>query len=733
MFASLGRFAARRRWPVVIATLLLVLLGGFWGTTGLFGNLIGGSGFESPDMEAVRTERLLAGPLGRYGPDLVVMYESDRLRVDDPAFATAARAALDRVPREDVVRLESYWSTGDQAFVSSDRRAAYAVVQLRSSVDQERVRQFTRIKDDFAADGLKVSLGGSTAMTQQVNSLATRDLIRAEALSLPIVLLLLMVIFRTVVAGSLSLLIGLVTLPGALIVLRVVSSATEISTYALNVVSILGLGLAVDYALLIVTRFREELAGGATEDQAVERTMATAGRTVAFSGLMVASTFACLFVFPSRFLVSMAWGGIATVLAGVLASLVLLPAMLRFAGYRINSLRVPFLPPPRGARPAEGRWYRLARLVLRRPLVTTVGVVALLLALGAPFLSVNWARPGDWVLPPGAQARYVTDQMATRFSGDPARSVTAVVTLRERADSGAGATAVADYGKRLAAVDGVHDVRVTGAQANLARLQVIYRPEPMSREAYTMVERLRATPPPPGGTAGFAGMAASRVDVVEMILSRMPLMGLALALVSFVVLFLAFGSVVIPFKAVLLNLLSLTAAFGAIKLVFQDGWLSGVLGFVPVGAVDINFPVLVVGIALGLAMDYEVFLLARIREEYRKSGDARESVALGLQRTGRIITSAALLMAVVVAGFLTAEMTLMLMIGVGLTIAVVVDATVVRALLLPAVMGLLGHRAWWAPSWTRSYAGSHDADPSYDGRHGKDPGQRLSDGAARPF
>ncbi|MER6950535.1 MMPL family transporter [Nonomuraea sp. NPDC000554] len=683
MFASLGRFAARRRHLVLMATLLFTALGGLWGT-GVFGNVIGGSGFESPDMESVRVERLLDGPLGRYSDDVVVLYESDSLTVDDPAFSGRVRQALATVPASSYQRMESYWTNRDESFVAKDRKATYVVVQLRSSVDQERVAQLRAIEDRFRAPGLKVTMGGTTSMTKQVNELAVSDLIRAEALSLPLVLILLLFIFRGVVAGLVPLGVGLVVIPGALVVLRVVSSFAEMSTYAVNVVSILGLGLAIDYALLMVTRFREELAAGRPVDEAVWRTTATAGRTVAFSGLTVAASFACLLVFPSRFLVSMAWGGVATVVVAVVVSLTLLPALLRMLGTRLVGR----------SRPVGRRWYEVAHAVMRRPVLSTVGIVAVLLALGAPFLGVNWARPGDWVLPADAQARHVTEQLAGRFDGDPSRALTGVVTGDP-----------APYLARFRTVDGVRTAEVTGSSQGLSRIHVTYAPDPVSPQARQMVEELRGT------GARFAGMAASRVDIVDMVLSRIPLMGLAAVVVSFVVLFLAFGSVVLPVKAVLLNLLSLTAAFGAIKLVFQDGWLSGVLGFVPVGAVDINFPVLVVGLALGLAMDYEVFLLARIREEWQRTGDPVESVAAGVQHTGRIITSAALLMAVVVAGFLTAQVTLMLMIGVGLTIAVVVDATVVRALLLPATMALLGRWAWWAPAPLARWHARHQPPP----------------------
>ncbi|WP_214321913.1 MMPL family transporter [Nonomuraea sediminis] len=685
MFASLGRFAARRRRLVVLVTLVLAAVGGVWGT-GVFSNVLGGSGFESPSMEAVQVERLMDGPLGRYATDVVVMYESDTLTVDSPAFASAVRRAVGTVPPGAVTRLESYWTTRDPSFVAKDRKATYVVIQLPSSADSERVAQLRALEPGLRAAGLTTSLGGTTSMTMQVNRLAVSDLVRAEALSLPLVLVLLLFVFRGLIPGLVPLAIGLIVIPGALAVLRVVSSFVEMSTYAVNVVSILGLGLAIDYALLMVTRFREELATYPPEE-AVWRTMASAGRTVAFSGLTVAASFACLLVFPSRFLVSMAWGGIATVAVAVVVSLTFLPALMRLLGARLVGR----------SRPPGRRWYGVARAVMRRPLLSTVVIVAALLALATPFLGVNWARPGDWVLPPGAEARHVTEQLAARFTGDPSRAVTGVISSGD----------VSTYLARFRAVRGVTSAEVTGSYRNLTRVEVRYSVDPMSVAARHMIEDLRAT------GARFAGMAASRVDIVDMVLSRIPLMALALVAVSFVVLFLAFGSVVLPIKAVLLNLLSLTAAFGAIKLVFQDGWLSGLLGFVPVGAVDINFPVLVVGLALGLAMDYEVFLLARIREEYLRTGDARESVALGLQHTGRVITSAALLMAVVVAGFMTAQITLMLMIGVGLTIAVVVDATVIRALLLPSTMALLGRWAWWAP---RPLSRIRTFHPALDGR-----------------
>ncbi len=677
MFGALGRFAVRHRRLVLLGALLFTVVAGVWGV-GVFGRLGGGAGFDDPGSPSSHADRLLAGPLGRHTADVVVLYESDRLTVDDPAFAGPVRRALDALPRQDVVRLESYWSTGSPGFVSEDRHATYVTVQFRSPDDQERVRALRGIRDRFQVEGLTVRFGGITAMTDQVNSTIARDIGLAEAISVPILLILLAVVFRSLLAAALPLAVGVVAALGTMAVLRLVTLVADVSTFAIQVVTVLGLGLAIDYALLAVTRFREELGRGASVATAVERTTATAGRTIAFSGAVVALSFAGLAVFPSRFLLSMAYAGAATVVLAVLTSLTVLPALLAAIGPRAGR---------RGlgrARPAASgeRWYRLAHAVMRRPLASALAVVAVLVALGLPFLGVNWARPGDWVLPSGADARTVTRELSERFTADPAKIVTAVVEAPRAQDGAALDRAALDraaldgYAARLDAVSGVESASVTGTTGTLARITLGYAMDPMSREAARMVEDLRAVPPPAGAVASFTGMPASRVDIVDMVVSRLPWMALFVAVVSIALMFLAFGSVILPIKSVLLNLLSLSASFGAIKLIFQDGRLAGLLGFEPVGAVDVNFPVLIVAIAFGLAMDYEMFLLARVREERERGADPAEAMARALARTAGVVTSAALLVAVSVAGFAFSSVTIMKMIGVGLVIAVAVDATI---------------------------------------------------------
>ncbi|MFI9384975.1 MMPL family transporter [Kutzneria sp. NPDC052558] len=715
MFAALGAFAARRRRLVLLLALAFLLVGGAWGA-GAPGSLSGGGGFDDPGSESSHADTLLAGQLGRQVTDVVAVYHSDTATVDDPAFAQAVRTAAARVPRTTVTRLETFWSTGSAAFVSADRHSTYVGVQLASADDQTRVTQFKAIQGSFAAPGLTVRFGGMTPMTQQVNQQVGQDIARAELLSVPVLLMLLVVIFGSAVAAGLPLVIGILAAVGSLAVVRGVTLVTDLSTFAINVVSILGLGLAIDYSLLLVNRFREELAAGRSADDAVRRTVATAGRTVAFSGVTVAISLLGLVVFPSKFLQSMGWAGASTVLFAALSSITVLPALLRVLGPRVNALRVRRLRPAGDV--SRGRWYRVAHGVMRRPVASTVGIVVVLVFLGSPFFGVNWARPGDWVLPVGADARAVTQIMAGQFPADPAKIVTGVVEFPGAVDS----AQARDFARRLAEVPGVTSSAVTGTSGDLARISLGYKADPMSVAASDMIHGIRAVAAPPGARASFTGMPASRVDIVRMIGSGLPWMALFVALVSFVVLFLAFGSVVLPLKSLLMNLLSLSASFGAIKLIFQDGWLSGVLNFVPVGAVDVDFPVLVIAIAFGLSMDYEVFLLSRVREEWVRTGDTTESVAVGLQRTARIITSAALLLVVVVGGFLISGITFMKMLGVGLIIAVLVDATVVRGLLVPATMRLLGKWAWWSPAplarwWNRHGLPDVDEEAVFPVRH----------------
>lgn len=662
----------------------------------MFGALSTGAGFEDPNSESSHADAVLAGPLGRAAPDLVVLYEHPTLTVDQPKFADAVRAAVGSVPPGAVVTLDTFWTSNDPAFVSRDRHATYVTIQLPSNDEYERVEQFKAIRHGLDSPVLRTRFGGLTAMTAQVNERNTRDIVAVEMISLPILLILMLVVFRTLVAAALPLAVATFVVMGSFVVVRIVMMFTRVSSFAGNVITILALGLAIDYGMLMVSRYREQLAAGSDLEEAVRITTATAGRTVVFSGLTAAASFGCLTLFPAQFLNSMGYAGIAVVLFAMLGSLFLMPALLRIAGYRIDSLRVPL---PWRSRPdaTEGRWSRTARLVMKRPVVATVLIVAALLGLGAPVLRASWARPGDWVLPPGADARAVTERMAGDFGQDPARMMTMVVRTPGSAEGPVTRRALDSYAGELAGVPGITDATVTRTVDDLARVTLLYSMDPQSRTARAMVDGLHAVRPPEGATALLTGMPASRFGIVDMISSRLPWMILFIAVLSFVVMFLAFGSVLLPLKAMVLNLLSLSAAFGVIKVIFQDGFLHEFLGFVPVGAVDVDFPVFIVAIALGLVMDYEVFLLARIKELWDRTGGVDTSIAVGVQQTSRVITGAVSLMLVVVGGFAFSSVTLMKMVGVGLVVTILVDATVVRGMLLPAAMKLLGQWAWWAP------------------------------------
>jgi RND superfamily putative drug exporter len=478
MFSGLGRFAARRRWWVIAGTLVFVLFGGIWGTS-VFGAMTGGAGFDDPASDSVRADELLHGPLGRYAPDVVVLYESADRTVDDAQFSSAVQKAVATVPQGSVTSIRSFWSENDPAFVSRDRHSTYVAVQLPSTTDQGRVTELKAIQEGLKdAPGLTVKFGGVTSMTAQVNAHTGRDILVAELISVPLLMLLLLIVFRSLIAAAIPLLTGIVVALGSFTLLKIITYFADISTFAINVVTMLGFGLAIDYGLFMVSRFREELASGRTVDDAIARTTATAGRTVAYSGITVAAVLACLVMFPARFLSSMGYAGVSVVLFAVVSSLTLLPAVLRFAGQRINSLRLPL---PRRRNTDGTGWYRLAKGTMRRPVLSTMGILVVLVALGLPFLGVNWARPAEWVLPRGEDAREVTKALDANFDANPAKIATVVVRLPGSAQGAE--SALDDYANRVAAVPGITSAEVTGTHDNLARVTLGYKFDPMSREA----------------------------------------------------------------------------------------------------------------------------------------------------------------------------------------------------------------------------------------------------------
>ncbi|MEU4191237.1 MMPL family transporter [Kribbella sp. NPDC026611] len=707
MFETLGHFAYRRRRLVLALTGVFVALGLAWGT-GVFGSLANG-GFDAPNTEAARSVKTIEQNVGRTGTDVIVLYHSDSRTVADPAFRQSVEQHLSGLPSTAVLGTTTYWSSKSPVFVSKDQHSTYAVLTLAGATPEDRLDTFHDIADQVrtAPPGLDAKVGGEVAVFDEVNTQTEHDIVKAESISTPIVLILLVIVFGGLVAASLPLFVGALAILGSFVLLRGLSAVTDVSIFSINIVTMIGLGLAIDYALFIVTRFREELARSNDVETALTATMATAGRTVAFSGVTVGVAISSLVLFPVMFLKSMAYGGVAAVAVAMIAALTALPALLAVLGHRVNKLRI-FK--PRKARAEHGAWYRLAHSVMRRPIRYVVVLVPILLVLGIPFLSAQLGGVDHRSLPAGATSRTVTETLQRDFPGAGGSDIYAAVQLR-----GDPTTTLAPYVARLQQIPDVENVRIAGYKNGVASVVVHTHFTGQELAARDVVHAVRAVSPPSGTEVEVGGDTAATIDLLHVLKQRAPYMAGFIVIVTFVLLFLAFGSFVLPAKALVMNVLSLSAAFGAMVWIFQDGHLSGLLDFTPAGFLDATNPVLLFAVLFGLSMDYEVFLLSRIREEYDRSGDNTLSVALGLQRTGGIITSAALLLIIVVAAFSTSGIVFVKMIGVGLVIAIALDATIVRALLVPATMRLLGRANWWAPQalvrWWKRYGIRESGEP----------------------
>jgi putative drug exporter of the RND superfamily len=728
MLTRLGRFALRRRWAILAATLVAVALAGAFGG-GAIGHLKTG-GFDDPAAESVRAAATLRDTFGAGDPNLVLLVTAARGDVDDPAVARLGEDLTRRLAAEpDLAQVASYWSLDAPSLRSEDGRQALVLGRVTGDEEalDERARQLTAA---YTAEGpdASVQVGGQIQVFREVGEQVERDLVRAEGIALPVTLLLLVVVFASAVAGMLPLAVGGFAIVGTLLLLRLLGDVTDVSIYALNLTTALGLGLAIDYSLFIVSRYREELRAGREPGDALLQTMATAGRTVLFSAATVAVSLVALLVFPLYFLRSFGYAGIAVVALAAVGALVVLPALLAVLGRRVDRLPLPIRrrrgarrsgappwgsPDPSGARTTGGFWHRLATGVMRRPLPVAGAVVAFLLLLGSPFLGVRFGLPDDRVLPAGAASRQVADALRGGFAADESSALSVVAT--GIGDPAGRLPDVDRYAAALSELDGVRRVdalsgsyadgrRVQAPTAASARfaaadgtwLSVVPSVGSSTRRGEDLVASVRALPAPFG--VQVTGPAAQLVDTKASIGANLPAAGAIIATVTFLLLFLMTGSVVIPVKALLLNLLSLTAVYGAMVFVFQEGHLADLLGFTATGTIDTSMPVLMFCIAFGLSMDYEVFLLSRIKEEHDRTGDTVAAVAVGLGRSGRIVTAAAALLAIVFAAFATSRVSFLQLFGVGTALAVVVDATLIRALLVPAFMRVAGRANWWAPA-----------------------------------
>jgi RND superfamily putative drug exporter len=698
MFAKLGAVVHDHRRLVLTLVAVVVAVAALLGTS-VFGRLVDG-GFEDPGSESQRAAGAAEQAFGRTEGDVLAVYRSDDLAVADPAFEAAVTAVVDALPAEDVVSATSYWSTGSSSLVSSDGRSTLVVLQLAGATEVERSEAYDRIAASLVPSGdVEVLRGGAVPTGADIGAQVETDIVRAEALSFPVLLVLLVVVFGGLVAASLPLLIGGVAVLGAFLSLRLLTDVTDVSVFAINIVTMLGLGLAIDYALFVVSRFREELAlrprsADPVEERASLRaalvaTMDTAGRTVAVSGLVVAVALTSLLFFPQLFLRSMGLGGISAVLVAMAAALTLLPALLAVLGRRVDALRLPL--GRRHERTDEsGGWARVARTVMRRPVPVALATVAVLAGLGLPALGVSFGGVDARVLPEGTESRVAAEVLADGFPAATSSPVELVV-------EGAAPAALADYVRTLSGLPGSTGAEVVRESSGTALVEVGFRGEALDDRADALVDAVRDVPVPSGAQVLVGGETAGLQDLLGSLAGTTPVAVGVVVTATLVLLFLAFGSVVLPLKAVAMNVLSLGATLGVLVWGFQDGGLADLLGFTQTDTVEATQLVLILVIAFGLSMDYEVFLLSRVREEWDRTGDNARAVATGLQRSGRIITSAAALLLVVFLAFATSGITFIQMIGVGVAAAILVDATVVRALLVPATMRLLGRANWWLP------------------------------------
>ena len=728
MFEAWGRFVYRHRWPVLAFSVLLLVASGFIASQG--GKLDSGGFIET--AESGRASRLIEQELPIVGGStFTLIFSSDTLNAQDPAFRAAVEAALVPLrtdPRVDTI-ITPYDASAIQAtrYVSKDGRSIAVDVAVKDTIDIAR-DYYPAMRAKVTSDKLKIQATGFLAIDNGFNVVLLADLQRAEIVALPLALFLLVIVFGAVVAAFIPLGTGLLAVMSGIAGMFLLARVTEVSVYAQNVVTLIGLGVAIDYSLFVTSRFREELKRGRSREDALAIAMSTSGRAVTFSGLTVAIGLSGMLFYEGTFLPSMGLAGAIVVASAVFYGLTFLPALLALLGPRIDRLRVPILQADQTGR---GWWHTIATAVMRRPFLVLIPTVGFILLAGSPFLHLRLASSDVATLPRHQESRAAYDKLVSDFpgAGQNHMSVIAYYPTGSPLDPPR-VPQLQDLSARLARLPGVIEVqsafsfdpRALGApdlatvyslpRAQLpAQLQSVLRQTvgphialfdvvasyPLySDDARQLVRDLRAVESPPSGEKLVTGFTAIDLDTVNFIVERTPTAVAFVMIATIIVLFLLLGSVVLPLKAVVMNLLSISASFGALVWVFQDGHGSQLLGF-EAASIDPSTPVIMFCIVFGLSMDYEVLLLARIQEEYLRTGDNTHSVAEGLERSGRLITGAAAIMVGVFGAFGLAEILLIKAIGLGMALAVAIDATLVRALVVPATMRLLGDLNWWAP------------------------------------
>ncbi|WP_024805018.1 MMPL family transporter [Nocardia sp. BMG51109] len=719
MLTRTATLALRIPRTILWGAVLILVLSGVFGSSAAAHLRAGG--FTPADTESARATDLLADRFHGGAPNLVLLMTADG-GVDGPAARTAGATLTGALHTDpNVTAVQSYWSVPPDlapGLRSADRHHAIIAARVAGD-DSDAPHNAAAVVDRLPQVGPDVTVraGGEAIALDQINKQSATDVVVAEAIAVPLVGIFLVWVFGSLIAALFPIAMGILAIVTTLAILRLLTMVTDVSIFALNITTGMGLALAIDYALFLVSRFREERGNGLGVDAAVVRTVRTAGRTVLFTALAVAASLPVLAIFPHYFLKSFAYAALAVVVSTALSALLLLPAALALFGRHIDALDIRrplhrlMHRPPRRIESESRFWYRLVRAVTRRPVPVATAVVLVLLLLGSPFLSVRFGFPDDRVLPTSASSRQVGDVLRTDFTPDPANTIYAVLP-----DLPDGSSDLASYASQLSRIEGVAWVAsgsgtfVSGVRAASAPpeqttdgagavVAIGTRAGPYTSAGADQLEQLRAVTAP--APTLFTGAVAQNQDSLAMIRARLPLAIGLIVLITFVILFLFSGSLVLPVKALVLNLLSLSATFGTMVWVFQDGHLSELLGFTSTGYLVPTIPILMFCLAFGLSMDYEVFLLSRIREEWlasdRTASANTESVARGLARTGRIVTAAAGLMAIVFFTMVSSKVSFIQLFGLGLTVAVLVDATLVRGILVPALMKLMGRFNWWTP------------------------------------
>ena len=699
MFEKLGSLIVKRKRLIFSLFLVAIFSAGAIGTS-VFGKLDSG-GYNDPKSDSAKAFEYLTDVFKVKDPAVVLVVETTN-GVNDPAVvATAAKLETSIKGESGVGSTLSYWSAGGAPTLkSSDENSAFLFI-YSEDVEWDNVQSLgKRIQEKYDGkfENLTVYASGTGVFAHAINTKIANDLKISEAISIPLTFILLVFVFGGLVASAMPLLVGVSAILGSLLVIYLLTLFTGVSVFALNLITGLGLGLGIDYSLLVVNRFREELHSGKSVDEAIKKTVATAGKTVFYSGLTVVITLAALMLFPLMFLKSFGYAGVTVVVMAVLGALVALPALLAILGKRIDKAVV-----RKGAlKPKEdGRWAQTARFVMRKPVSVVVLSLVILTVLAAPIKNIVFSQVDSRVLPASNPAAYAAQLITERFPGQEGNPIEVIIP--------GGANKIEqinNYTQEIAKVSGVVRVGEPQILGNDVRVIAIHDMGPRTPDAEALIKQIRLIPSPDQTLIG--GVAADYADTQIGIAKTMPWALTWIAIGVLLLLFVFTGSLILPIKAVVLNILSLAATLGVITWIFVDGNLKWLVGdFTTTGSVDTGSIILVAVVAFGLSMDYELFLLSRIKEEHDAGRSNIESVATGLQRSARIITAAAGLLAIVFASFVLSGVTSIKMLGFGVAFAIILDATLVRALLVPALMRLFGERNWWAPKSLKRFTIDH--------------------------